>query len=214
MADFTPHQKKIVDRYYEHHDTIQSGKLGEVLSELWLCDDAKAATKLWGWAQVALMRIGVDANRVAKVVGDRDVEALAKLVNQADAGNAHGQRAQPTPQPNASGQREFLASVSDGRTIKEMRAEAAAKSGHDSLDEDNLKRALKAFRKKLKTIRRDDESKLGSKYVTSGRSSSITAIEPPKEYPPAVWAKLVELKRLSKAGQGTYELPEDAAKKW
>ena len=75
-----------------------------------------------------------------------------------------------------------------------------------------LRKALKAFRKKLKTIRRDDESKLGSKYVTYGRASGITAIEPPREYPPAVWAKLVELKRLCKAGQGTYELPEDRAK--
>ena len=95
--DFTPQQKKIVDRYYENHDTIQSNKLGELLSELWLAEDPKAATKLWGRVQVALMRMGVDANKVAAVVGERDVEALAKLVNQADAGRGHGQQAPPRP---------------------------------------------------------------------------------------------------------------------
>ena len=210
MADFTPKQKRIVDRYYEHHDTIQSGKLGEIVSELWLAEDEKTATKLWGKAQVALMRMGVDATRVATLVNSRDVDALAKLVNQADAGAAPGQA---EARAKAGDGKAYLASVSDGRSIQQMRREQAAAAGTDSLEEENLKKALKQFRRKLKTMRRDDESKLGSKYVTSGRASSISAIEPPKEYPAAVWDKLVELKRLCKAGQGMYELPEDAAKR-
>ncbi len=41
-----------------------------------------------------------------------------------------------------------------------------------------------------------------------GKASKISAIEPPREYPPAVWAELVRLGRLNKAGQGTYELPD------
>ncbi|MEM8783002.1 MAG: hypothetical protein AAGE65_09135 [Planctomycetota bacterium] len=219
MADFTPGQKKIVDRYYANHDTIQSTKLAELVSELWLADDPKAATKLWGKAQVALMRLGVDANKVASVVGAQDVEALARLVKQADTGGALGQQgreANATPKSSPASShakpRDFLPSVADGRTIGQMRQERAKASGHDSLEEDNLKKALKAFRRKLKTMRRDDESKLGSKYVTSGRSSQISAIEPPREYPAAVWRKLVELKRLCDAGRGLYELPEDRAK--
>ncbi len=214
MADFTPQQKKIVNRYYDNHDTIQNTKLGELLSELWLCEDAKAADKLWGKAQIALMRLGVDANKVASVVGERDVEALAKLVNQVDAGGARGPQPAAPKKASSSGEREFLASVDDGRTISQMRAERATAGGYDSLEPDNLKRALKAFRRKLKTLRLDDESKLGSKYVTSGRVSAISAIEPPRDYPAAVWAKLVELRRLNQAGQGTYQLPEDVAKKW
>ncbi len=222
MADFTPGQKKIVDRYYANHDTIQSTKLAELVSELWLADDAKAATRLWGKAQVALMRLGVDATKVAAVVGAQDVEALARLVKQADTGAAAGQRgreANETPKAASSAgaaSRDFLPSVADGRTIGQMREAQAKASGHDSLDEENLKKALKAFRKKLKSMRRDDESKLGSKYVTSGRTSQISAIEAPKDYPPAVWHKLVELQRLCDAGKGLYELPEDrvAKKGW
>ena len=74
------HQKKIIDRYYQHHDTIQSYKPSHSVSDLWLAEEGTNKTKLWGKAQVALMRMGVDANRVAKAVGDRNIEALAALV--------------------------------------------------------------------------------------------------------------------------------------
>lgn len=210
------YQQGIVKRYYENQDTIQSNKLSEVVSELWLAEDAKTQTKLWGQAQVALMRMGVDATRVAKVVGDRDLEALAKLVGQADAGKAPtgGASAQGasthrgTPPVDGTPIKAMGArSVADGRTISQMRQEKAAEGGYDSLEEDNLKRALKAFRRKLKSYRRDDESRLGSKYATSGKTSSISAIEPPKEFPREVWDKLVTTGRLKKGGGGTYELP-------
>ena len=56
-------------------------------------------------------------------------------------------------------------------------------------------------------MRRDDESSLGNRFVTSGRSSAIAAITPPSQYPMAVWDKLAESGRLKKAGGGTFELP-------
>lgn len=208
--DSSHYQQGIVKRYYKHHDTIQSNKLSELVSELWLAEGTKEKQKLWGKAQVALMRIGVNANVVAKICGGQDMEELAKLVAKADAGTAFGETGS---KENASGatatkdKAHGTRSMADGRTIKEMRAQRAADGGFDSLEEYNLKRALKKFRKKLKTLRRDDESKLGNRYVTYGRISTISAITPPNEYPAPVWEKLVELGRLRKAGQGTYELP-------
>ena len=194
------HQKNIIKRYYEHHDTIQSNKLSELVSELWLTENKKTQTKLWGRAQVALMRIGVDATQVAHVVGRRDLEALAKLVAQADAGIVSLPSSEGGAKPR-------VPPMADDRTVGQMRAEKAAEGGYDSLDELNLKRALRAFRKKLKTIRRDDESRLGGRYVSAGRTSNICAITPPKEYPMPVWDKLADLGRLKHAGQGTFELP-------
>jgi hypothetical protein len=222
--DLSRHQEGIVRRYYQNQDTIQAGRLSELVSELWLAEDEKTQTRLWAKAQVALMKLGVDATRVAKVVNARDMEALAKLVSQADAGRAAGQAAGGS-KPATAGTVHRGTRPSDGsdikamgarsaadqpgghRTISQMRAEKAAAAGFDSLEEDNLKRALRAFRKKLKSYRRDDESRLGSKYVTSGRASAISAIEPPSEFPRAVWDKLVELGRLKKGGGGTLELP-------
>ena len=222
--DLSRHQEKIVKRYYQNQDTIQSTKLSEIVTELWLAEDEKAKTKLWGRAQVALMRLGVDATRVAKVVNERDAEALAKLVQQADQGKAMGQSGMGKPAGPASaghrgarpsddseikamGARSMADQPGGARTISQMRAEKAAASGYDSLEEDNLKRALKAFRRKLKNYRRDDESRLGNRYVTSGRTSGISAIQPPHEFPAPVWEKLAELGRLKKTGGGTFELP-------
>lgn len=224
--DLSAHQEKIVKRYYEHHETIQSDKLSDIVSELWLAEDEKVKTKLWGKAQVALMRLGMDATVVAQVVAQRDAQGLAKLVARVDSGAAPrtlgtaGPGTQGTgaakstwkgegPEPRRAGS----VSVSDGRTIAQAKADRAAAGGFDSLDDANLKRALRAFRSKLKNLRREDESRLGGRYTSAGRKSGITAITPPDEYPGPVWDKLVELRRLNRAGQGLFELPEDTAKK-
>jgi hypothetical protein len=74
-----------------------------------------------------------------------------------------------------------------------------------------LKQALKAFKKRLKLTRLDEESGLGGGPFSSGRGSGIVAIQPPNQYPRAVWEKLVEQGKLRHAGGGTYELiSEDA----
>jgi hypothetical protein len=67
---------------------------------------------------------------------------------------------------------------------------------------------MKAFRKRLKLTRLDDESRLGSRYVTGGRKSAIAAIMPPREYPREIWDTLVAQGKLRYTGQGFYELVE------
>jgi hypothetical protein len=72
-----------------------------------------------------------------------------------------------------------------------------------------LKQAMKAFKKRLKLTRLDDESGLGGGPFSGGRPSGIVAIQPPNQYPREVWEKLVELGRLRRAGGGLYELAEE-----
>ena len=79
-----------------------------------------------------------------------------------------------------------------------------------SLDRENLKRAMKAFRKRLKLQRLDDESRLGGRYVSSGRESKIDAIQPPNQYPPEVWRELASRGKLVDTGGGFYRLAEEA----
>jgi hypothetical protein len=69
-----------------------------------------------------------------------------------------------------------------------------------------LKRALQAFKKRLKLTRLDEESKFNVGPMSSGRPSGIVAISPPKEYPREVWDALVQQGRLKKVSQGQYEL--------
>lgn len=71
---------------------------------------------------------------------------------------------------------------------------------------DELRNALKAFKKRLKLTRLDAESSLGRGPLSGGKSSGIVAITPPHQYPRAIWDALVAQGRLKYAGQGTYEL--------
>ena len=76
----------------------------------------------------------------------------------------------------------------------------------DSPTPEELRRAMKAFKKRLKLSRLDDESSLGHGPMSGGKSSGIVAIVPPNQYPKAVWDELVARGRLKCAGRGLYEL--------
>lgn len=79
--------------------------------------------------------------------------------------------------------------------------------GHDR---DVLKRALKAFRKRLKLVNLDSESSVGHGPMSAGRKSMIVGVRPPDQYPQEVWDELVRQKRLVAASDGTCELPAGA----
>ena len=74
-------------------------------------------------------------------------------------------------------------------------------------DQAVLKRALKAYRKRLKLMRLDDESSGSRNPLSKGESSSILGVKPPEQYPQEVWDLLVELDRLRDGGYGLLELP-------
>jgi hypothetical protein len=82
--------------------------------------------------------------------------------------------------------------------------DATGPTGEPTKEE--LKAALKAFKKRLKLTRLDQESQLSRSPTTGGRASDIVAITPPGQYPAAVWDELVKQGKLKKAGHGTYEL--------
>jgi hypothetical protein len=77
-------------------------------------------------------------------------------------------------------------------------------------DAELLRQAMKAFKKRLKLQRLDDESRLGHGAMTKGGRSDIQSIQPPRQYPQSVWDELVRLGRLNYAGHGLYELPRSA----
>jgi hypothetical protein len=71
-----------------------------------------------------------------------------------------------------------------------------------------LKAALKAFKKRLKLTRLDAESNIAGGPLSSGSSSGIVGIMPPDQYPRVVWELLVKQGRLKSAGHGMYSLVE------
>jgi hypothetical protein len=74
---------------------------------------------------------------------------------------------------------------------------------------EELKKAFKAFKKRLKLTRLDAESNIGGGPLSSGRNSGIVAITPPSEFPPTIWEALVKQGKIRPAGRGTFELVEE-----
>jgi hypothetical protein len=73
--------------------------------------------------------------------------------------------------------------------------------------DEELKRALKAFKKRLKLAKLDDESGLSR---GGGKLSRITGITPPTGHPPGIWEELVRLGKLKREMAGTYSVVEGA----
>ncbi len=78
-------------------------------------------------------------------------------------------------------------------------------SGEPNLQQ-QLKSALKAFRKRLKLTQLDDQSRIGRGPMSSGQASGIFAITPPDQFPAAIWEELAKQGKLKKAGNGQYGL--------
>ncbi len=77
----------------------------------------------------------------------------------------------------------------------------------EDLSPEILKRAMKAFKKRLKLTSLDEDSRLGRGPLSSG-ATGICAIQPPNQFPPAVWEELRRQSKLYSSGHGLYELPK------
>jgi hypothetical protein len=69
-----------------------------------------------------------------------------------------------------------------------------------------LKAALKAFKKRLKLTQLDGQSRIGVGPMSSGRQSGIVAISPPDQYPQSVWDELARQGKIKRVGNGMYEM--------
>lgn len=94
--------------------------------------------------------------------------------------------------------------MSDTPPVQPNDAEAAPAG----IPDEELKRALTAFKKRLKLTRLDQESRLGGgRPTTSGKKSDIAAIIPPNQFPREVWKELAARKQIKDMGGGFYTLP-------
>jgi hypothetical protein len=74
----------------------------------------------------------------------------------------------------------------------------------NDLTEDQ-KKALKAFKKRLKMNQLEDDSRLGHSPLT-GAKSKIVAIQPPSGFGRPVWEELADKGYLRRDSGGFYEL--------
>ena len=212
--EYTKGQTKIIGRYYDNRDSIMSNKLSEIVSELYLCEESKKREKLWESARIALVNAGVNPPRIATVMGEKNVESLAKLVNEIALGLS-----KEITKPGAKASEE-------GKESKAQTADAPAPAAPTRppatgavplgmaprtaplapfYTPDDFKMAMKAFKKRLKLARLDEESKLGRGPIGTG-PNRVVAIMPPSQFPRGIWEELVKQGRLKKSGRDMYEM--------
>jgi hypothetical protein len=86
--------------------------------------------------------------------------------------------------------------------------DSEATSTPEPPSKEELRLAMKAFRKRLKLTRLDDESRMGYGPTSSGQQSGIVAITPPNQFSKAVWQELANQGKIKHDSGGLYSLVE------
>lgn len=204
LPDRSRYQQGVIRRAYEHKDTIALRRLSEVVSDLYLSEGAQKR-KLWDSAKLALAKLAPNDPEAEKVVARKDVEGLARLVTKLGA----AVRAEPmTRRDDAAKTSPPPAAPLESPIQDSTPPSVAPPTADEPPTPEMLKRAMKAFRKRLKLKKLDDESRLGRSPMTGGKQSAVVAIMAPREFSPAVWQELVRQGKLRHAGGSFYELAE------
>ena len=72
---------------------------------------------------------------------------------------------------------------------------------------EELRKALKALKKRIKMTQLDDDSKLGHSPLSKARDR-IVSIQPPAGFGKEIWEELADMGVLKRDGVGFYEVVE------
>lgn len=81
MRNYSPHQQKIIKRYYENADGIGYQQLAELTSEIYLAE-GKKADRLWLRVEAALEKVKFPPTRIAHLLEKKDPKLLAEVVKE------------------------------------------------------------------------------------------------------------------------------------
>ncbi len=85
MPDYSKYQQKVIKRYYDNREQIDSQRLSELVTNLYLAE-GKKRVKLWETAEDLMTRLGVPESRVAHVMNTGDAAILAEVVQDIQSG--------------------------------------------------------------------------------------------------------------------------------
>ena len=84
LDDYSPHQQRIIKRYYSQQDTIQLQRLSELVTELYLAA-GKKRQQLWKRIVTAMEKLSVPQSRIDHLLQRDDAALLAQLVKELQA---------------------------------------------------------------------------------------------------------------------------------
>jgi hypothetical protein len=81
MAERTRYQDKIIKNYYQNIDAIALGRLGDLVSELYLAEGKKRETA-WKRIIAAMEKLKIPPSRIEHLRKQDKPELVAKLVSE------------------------------------------------------------------------------------------------------------------------------------
>ena len=82
--NFSPHQQKIIKRYYDNFDGLQFQRLSELVGDLYLAE-GKKQERLWKQVGESLTKLGFPGTRVEHLLQKRDPSLLAGILKEIES---------------------------------------------------------------------------------------------------------------------------------
>jgi hypothetical protein len=86
LADHTPYQRKIIERYYKNFDSIQFQRLSELATDLYLAE-GKKRDRLWTRVEESLRKLEFPEARIAILLQKRDPALLVEVLKELERGS-------------------------------------------------------------------------------------------------------------------------------
>jgi hypothetical protein len=81
MSDYTPYQKKIIERYYRNFDAIKHQQLSELTTELYLAE-GKKKIRLWKRVEETLKKLEFPEPRITHLLEKKDPALLVAVLKE------------------------------------------------------------------------------------------------------------------------------------
>src|SRR5271165_1298091 len=82
--NYSPHQQKIIKRYYDNQGDLKHQRLAELVGELYLAE-GKKKSKAWADAAAAMVALGVPQSRIDHLVKQANPALVAEVVKELEA---------------------------------------------------------------------------------------------------------------------------------
>ena len=79
--EYSGYQKKVIQDYYKHKDTIALTRLQELLTELYLAESPAKTKRLWQQVGKALDKMKLKPTVKSHILEKQDVQILAENLN-------------------------------------------------------------------------------------------------------------------------------------
>lgn len=79
--NYSPHQQKIIKRYYDNLDTLQLQRLAELVGELYLAE-GKKRERTWKAVATALQKLAVPQARIDHLLAQNNPALIADVVKE------------------------------------------------------------------------------------------------------------------------------------